>query len=360
MKKLFLIKEQTPSLQLKLFLSKLTPSSQEVPLIIPLHFNEDDIKNLPIPDEADFAVCSSGTTGKPKIYFRTLKSWKDFIPEQNNAFNVSSQSRIFIHGSLSFTGNLNTAVQAHFTKAFLYCSSSLNVHTWIKEITENTIDTIYMIPDKLIHLAKSGRTFPAVKSIFCGSQFIADNKLDLIFKAFPSASIFLYYGTSETSFISYKKIERNTKQESHCTGKPFPSVKVQISNDNHILVDSPWSVTGITGFFDTKDTGFIKDGSIYLSGRSDDVINIHGEKINKSRIEELLLNINGIEECKITAETSGSRIILTAHIAGTSLPEKIPAQVLNSIPHVFIPSKYIRYEKLPRSESGKINLSCIQ
>lgn len=114
-------------------------------------------------------------------------------------------------------------------------------------------------------------------------------------------------------------------------------------------------VWGVSGFFDTGDVGFVKDGRLYLEGRSDDVINIHGEKINKTKIEEILLGVEGIEECLVCFEEDRGRKILTAHLAGNNLPEKISEKVFEEISPVFIPKRYIRHEKLLRNESSKIS-----
>lgn len=359
MKELFIIQNKTPQEQFTLFFSQLEQSSSLIPLIIPDTFDVSAIKDCSVPQEAEFAVSSSGTTGKPKLYFRTLKSWKDFFPVQNSVFAISPNSRIFISGSLSFTGNLNIAAQAYFTKSFLHISSSLKPQIWAQEIKQKQIDTIYMIPDKLLHLAKTKEKFDKIKTIICGSQFINREQYEKIQDTFPAAQIFLYYGTSETSYISYKKITSAENLDPGSTGKIFETVHVKISEEGHILVKSPWTVCGICSddeYFDTKDTGFLKDGQLYLTGRSDDVINIHGEKINSAKIVQALLSVPDILECAVTTEEINSVMSVTAHIAGPHLPEKIPMTAFESIPPVFIPKKYVKYEELPKNESGKISL----
>ncbi|MBQ0052621.1 MAG: AMP-binding protein [Treponema sp.] len=350
MKKLYLIQNKEPELQLNEFFSHL---EKFIPLIVPAGFDTSSLDSLKVPENADFAVASSGTKGKPKLYFRSKESWTDFFPEQNDVFSINSASRIFIHGSLAFTGNLNIAFEAVEANSFLYCSSSLRSEIWSDEILKNQIDTIYLIPDKLLHLVKTGKIFEAVKTIICGSQFISEKLFNLTRRSFPNAKIILYYGASETSYVSYKILEENFVDE-NCVGKIFDSVKVEISSEGHILVDSPYSVCGISGFFDTKDTGFIKDGLLYLSGRSDDQINILGEKINASEIIKRILQLEDIEECDVKVEEIKSKKTVVAHIAGKNLPDALPESIFEGISMAFIPKKIVRYEKLPRNESGKI------
>ncbi len=382
MKELLVIREKDPLLQLKLFFDSLNglgipkefknlnghddsnaygkpcnPDGRKtVPLIVPEPFPDELLNDLSIPPEADFAVCSSGTTGRPKIYFRTLDSWKNFLPEQDRTFGIDPSSRMFIHGSLAFTGNLNMAFEAKLLPCFLYISSTLRAEIWVREISENGIDTIYMIPDKLHHLAKTGIPFPGIKTIICGSQFISQQQRDSFCKAFPNARILLYYGTSETSYISCKQLKDPSSMDPFCVGKTFDSVKVRIDSHGHILVRSPWLTCSCTReeYFDTGDTGFLKNGMLYLTGRSDDVINIHGEKIAKSLIEQCLTGHPQIEEAFISCQQAEGRTIIVAHIAGKNLPSSIPRDIFSRISPVFIPKKYVEYEKLPRNESGKI------
>lgn len=54
-----------------------------------------------------FEVKTSGSTDAPKILRRTFESWADFFPTQNKIFRVDESSRLFMHGDLNFTGNLN-------------------------------------------------------------------------------------------------------------------------------------------------------------------------------------------------------------------------------------------------------------
>ena len=280
MKHLHLIHQDKPELQLREFTSNLGSC---IPIIAPRKLDDSIIEAVEIPKEADFAVASSGTTGKPKLYFRTKRSLTDFFPEQNELFSINSGSRIFIHGSLAFTGNLNIAYEAVENGAFLHCESSFRAQVWAEEILKNRIDTIYLIPDKLLHLVRHGIRFENIRTIICGSQFIGEKLFEMTRFCFPNAKIILYYGSSEVNYVSYNVLNEKPAHE-NCVGKIFDSIKVKFSPEGNILVNSPFSVCGISGYYDTKDKGYLKDGLLYLNGRSDDQLNILGEKINAYKI----------------------------------------------------------------------------
>lgn len=107
-----------------------------------------------IPDGAEFAVLSSGTTGTPKLIFRTVNSWYDFFEIQNKVFSICSETVLFIQGSLCFPGNLNMLLGALYAGATIVMSKDILSRKKIAEIEKYKVDTIYMIPDKLRVITK--------------------------------------------------------------------------------------------------------------------------------------------------------------------------------------------------------------
>jgi len=354
MKKLFLIDEKDILSQAHDFYKKAL-SGSEVPVILPEKLNFSDLNDIEVPEDADFAVATSGTTGKPRLYFRSLKSWTDFYPVLNKAFGITQKKRIFINGPLSFTGNLNIAVDAVFSGISLYCSSSMRSFVWADEILNNECDIVYMIPDKLLHLCRTGFVFDNVKTVLCGSQKVSENLFEMLKITFPSAKLFSYYGTSEVSYVSYKEITAENC-ESSLMGNLFEGVSVEITEDNHIVVKSPYCIVGKESF-DTGDTGYIKNNQLYFTGRSDDILNVSGEKLNKSVLIERIKRCPGVKECEITLFESSMKKKVKAHIAGKK--EKIQVQNIDfsGIPQVFIPAEYVIYDSLPRNASGKIDVA---
>lgn len=242
-----------------------------IPFVTPENLINENIKN--IYDSADFVVATSGTTnGKSKYYFRNLRTWSDFYPIQNKIFNINQDTKIFVQGSMCYTGNLNTVSGALFAGTSIVTSTSIKSKFWAKQIKENLCNHIYLVPKKLVYLCKCGEVFNNVNTILCGSQLILKNNFNDIKNTFPNARIILYYGSSEASYISYKIIENKITDET-CVGKPFKNIKVSIGKDRHIFVDSNYLVCGVSNPFDTGDRGHIdKSGNIYFEGRDKNIL----------------------------------------------------------------------------------------
>ena len=83
-KHLYPIRETGILKQLVLFLA--CAGTNQVPVIVPADSKlevTDPLFDTPVPERAVMAVMTSGTTGIPKILFRSFESWADFFAIQN-------------------------------------------------------------------------------------------------------------------------------------------------------------------------------------------------------------------------------------------------------------------------------------
>lgn len=102
-----------------------------------------------VPTSADFGVLTSGTTGRPKPLWRSESSWREFFDIQNNIFYINKDTKIFLHGSFSFTGVSNMVVAVLWSGGTVITTSSLRPIRWIQLIDKYHVDHIYALPTKL-------------------------------------------------------------------------------------------------------------------------------------------------------------------------------------------------------------------
>lgn len=87
---------------------------------------------------------TSGSTGIPKVLFRTYESWAEFFTIQNKVFNINSNSKMFFNGPLSFTGNLNSILGVIYERGTLISISGFNPRKWLKALRNFKVTNIYL------------------------------------------------------------------------------------------------------------------------------------------------------------------------------------------------------------------------
>ena len=294
-----------------------------------------------------FEVKTSGSTSSPKILTRSFESWNNFFPVQNKIFRVDSSSKVFMHGDLNFTGNLNAFLSVLSAGGSVITTDKFSPRSWNQLIDFAT--NIYLVPAKLTLLNKFN---PNIRSIFTGSQVLTAAQSLNLMKIFPNADIFLYYGASELSFMTYKKISADNAADTQNLGKPFDGIKIFI-RDGKIFVDTPFRAENIPNPATVGDCGFINsDGDLIFLGRGEDFINRGGVKVFASAIEQKLTAIDGVKAAavvKIKDNLRGENFL--AYVVG-DLDKKIIRQALTPAES---PKEIIFVKELPLNSSGKID-----
>lgn len=301
-----------------------------------------------------FEVATSGSTSAPKIYRRTFESWANFFPTQNKIFRVDETTKLFMHGSLTFTGNLNTFLATLDAGGSIVTSEKFSPRRWLELLNEAT--AIYLVPTKLALLAV-GEPFENIRSIFTGSQILTESQSLSLLKKFPAADLILYYGSSEQSFVTYKKISEQNAGEVNNLGKPFDGVKIFV-RDGLIYVDTPYRVIGVENPCTVGDAGFINErGELIFFGRGEDFVNRGGVKIFASAVEQKLLTIDGIEAVavvKVPDKIRGENFI--AYVVGHADKKRIR----QALTPAELPREIIFVKSLPLNESCKVDIAEIK
>ncbi|MBM6823927.1 AMP-binding protein [Veillonella magna] len=300
-------------------------------------------------DKADFGVLSSGSTGVPKILWRRTASWADFFPVQNEIFEVTKDTRLFLHGSMSFTGNLNALLAVWYAGGTVVTSAYLRPRSWLKVMARYAITHIYLLPTKLRLLMEAmpiskentamaaeaestaearrrivptavkqrippvvakQRTAPTLSSlrmIFAGSQMLDTKLMHHLQRTWPQARFILYYGASELNYVTYCTAEEWLR-EPNTVGRPFPGVTVTVDEDHMIYVTSPYTIEGVACPFSVGDKGwFSSSGRLMFEGRGGAVINRGGYKLSVPLLEKKIQELDGVAEAVVMGQPDALR-----------------------------------------------------
>jgi len=331
---------------------------------------------------------TSGSTGQPKGYQRSHRSWTESFAIEARVFGHRRSDIVAAPGSLSHSLFLYAAMHALQIGATIVLQTGFRPGNILNEALRHSATMLYAVPAQLQLLAKtaigpSRDGFPSMRYIISsGSKWEPGNRQALR-KMFAHARLAEFYGASELSFVSVAHDGTNVPAGS--VGKPFPGVDVRISDSagnwlaametGEIFVSSPMLfdgyVTGAAGdgativekHMSVGDMGWLDyDGYLWLAGRKDRMIVSAGKNLFPEEVEAVLRGIEGIQEAAVVTlpdEKRGVRITAAIQLAGNTERRIGPAvaslitALRKHLPLYKIPRQYYRVVDWPRTRSGK-------
>ena len=311
-----------------------------------------------VPTSADFGVLTSGTTGRPKPLWRSESSWREFFDIQNNIFYINKDTKIFLHGSFSFTGVSNMVVAVLWSGGTVITTSSLRPIRWIQLIDKYHVDHIYALPTKLRLLVRHCKSkLDSINYIIGGSQVLDRQLMEQLELICPNMEFILYYGASELNYITYCTGKEWLDREG-TVGRPFPSVKIAEQN-SVIYVTTKHHIEGIPDTYTVNDCGYIdSDGYLMFNGRRGDVINKGGYKISIPEMELYLQSLQGVSEVAVITindDIRGEDFVAYMVLEDNAELSKIIECIHHERPSVEWPKAVLEIPIIPLTECSKVD-----
>ena len=311
-----------------------------------------------VPTSADFGVLTSGTTGRPKPLWRSESSWREFFDIQNNIFYINKDTKIFLHGSFSFTGVSNMVVAVLWSGGTVITTSSLRPIRWIQLIDKYHVDHIYALPTKLRLLVRHCKSkLDSINYIIGGSQVLDRQLMEQLELICPNMEFILYYGASELNYITYCTGKEWLDREG-TVGRPFPSVQIEEQN-GVIYVTTKHHIEGIPDTYTVNDCGYIdRDGYLMFNGRQGDIINKGGYKISIPEMELYLQSLQGVSEVAVITindEIRGEDFIAYMVLEDNTKLSKIIECIHHERPSVEWPKAILEIPMIPLTECSKVD-----
>ena len=257
--------------------------------------------DLPWLEPADYflGALSSGSTGLPKLIWRNHQSWVSAFASQSRVFGISSTDTLYLAGSLAYTANLNACLHAFFEGGTVVLAGSLMPRTWLKEIQEQQVTAIFMVPANYRILLKCLKEpLLEIRSVVSGGAKLDLTAAEDLLQAFPQARIVEYYGASELGHVSAITAEELLKHPDS-VGKAFPNVTIKI-RDNTIWVRSPYLAPAYGPEASVGDLGRTdQEGYLYIAGRKSGLINAGGIKVIPEQVEAVLRQCPGVADALV-------------------------------------------------------------
>jgi long-chain acyl-CoA synthetase len=335
------------------------------------------------PNDTAYLIYTSGTTSIPKGVGIT-HFMVDFTT--NNIIQILKYSNsdidvlpLPLHHSFGL-GCLHTSLCVGSTLILLKNTNDLqNILDTIKKYNATTLAVIPSTLTKFLKFDKDDlqNYFSSIRLVITNSTKIPTNTIQNFKTIISNGNLATYYGLTEASRSTFMIFNKNSSYD-ESVGQSAPNVKIKIVNDNNKKSENGeiW-IKGdnvIKSYWENKladknlnnewlrtgDLGHIDDeGYLYLLGRSDDVINIGGEKVLPDEIEKIVKQIDGVDDVVafgIDHEIFGQ--VIKLHVIkslNTNLDKTtILHYCIKHLEKYKIPSKIDFVTNIPKTDYGKV------
>ncbi|MFQ5555826.1 MAG: amino acid adenylation domain-containing protein, partial [Acidimicrobiia bacterium] len=353
------------------------------------------------PNEAAYIFFTSGSTGVPKGVVGTQRGLSAFSAFQRNRFGIGPGDRVALLRSISFDAVLRE-VCTPLTSGATICvpPDPLDPDAAQEWIAEQRITVLHVTPSHAdVWMSGEGDPVPLPDvrlTIFSGEMLYGTTTHRWRSRLRPDADIVNLYGPTETTMaITFGIVPADTHAGPQPVGFPRPYSQAFVVDEHDHLCDvgRPGEVmlrttTGTLGYlgapdaqrevfvpnpftddesdlvYRSGDVGYLReDGSLVISGRIDDQVQILGLRVEPSEIAAHLKDCPDIESAAVIAVTEEGKV---PHLVAFVTPESPPvttdlrAFLLERLDRAKVPARFVRLEALPLTTSGKTDFAALR
>ena len=330
-------------------------------------------------NEIALSICTSGSTGEPKVVQLTLENiisffhaWNEKLPWRENEIFASIAHPAFDIGVAELMFPLWKGWESR-----LINKSTLSDSQKLQEAMQD-VTAFHMVPSLLENWIDHSEADERTRIIMTGGDKVPPHLQTKLHRNFPQARLFQFYGPSECSVLA-SGFENKGQYETqllplgtafaHCGLMIFDSEDLAAApfQEGEIIVFGPAVGLGYANadkedkFFEyrgqkayrTGDLGFCDaEGNLFFRGRKDNQIKINGQRIELSRIESALAEWSATEHW--VAISDGKQLFAFAKSEKPyNLPER--EQLQNWLPFYAIPHFIEFLPDFPLNKNGKVD-----
>ncbi|SDI29379.1 AMP-binding protein [Alteribacillus bidgolensis] len=322
---------------------------------------------------------TSGTTGLPKGFMRTHRSWTESFQEGDKELKLQASDHILVPGPLVHSLFLFAALHALHRGAVCFLEESFQAEAVIERINAGHISVMYGVPTMFEAIAQrleQGETkTETLRTCIASGAKMAQHKKTVLEKTWTKAEWIEFYGASELSFVSILH-HKDRFRSKNALGYPFSNVEVSVRNENgedvepgnigELFVRSPMVFAGYYPRVSSDPEAFIssgdlvqqeEDGFLHLAGRKKNMIVTGGLNVYPEEVEEVLKAspmvkdavVVGIED-EYWGEAVAALLVAKDHM---QIEDDIKAYCKKQIASYKCPRFVMTADEIPLTTSGK-------
>ena len=238
-------------------------------------------------------------------------------------------------------------------------------------------------PAGLEVLLKWFERYPALQSnfevIFSGGDVLSKSLVDRV-RSRICSNVIIGYGPTEASLTASAPVQL-IEEVQGAVGFVTPGTVVEIVDEVGTVMpsgrqglvrvkssfavdryfDKPTASAGVfrDGWFHPGDIGALEpNGLLSIAGRHDSLLNLGGDKVNPESIEAVIASFAGVTECAVFASPNdlGNKEVIALVVTSDAIDQaKLKSYCAERLAPQFMPTKFVRIDKLPRNPMGKID-----
>lgn len=324
---------------------------------------------------------TSGTSGVPKGFVRTVGSWSRSLERSVNWFGVTPGLRVCAPGPLAASLNLYALAECLYAGSTFHSLApgdrAATGPLTAQVLRSERIEHLVGVPSTLrLALDRIEGELPELRTVVSGGARLSAADTQIILRSAPAARVFEYYGASELSLVTARRVDGFDGND---VGRPFPGVRIRIDADSgsgrhgNVGTISVQTDTAIEGYLfgddgrafrrdgswvTVQDQGWIDDdGALHLTGRHGDMLVVAGSNVYPSEVEAALATaghpaavVLGVPDarrgCALAAVIQARPdAVIDTRALRTRLKELLPVDK--------VPKLILRTGRLPLTTAGK-------
>lgn len=343
---------------------------------------EAGLAEVDIPDETQFVLWTSGTSGRPR---GVALSWANLFGSLHGALyrlKLGDDEEVWLASlSLAHVGGLALVTRAVFLGSTLVMPGGTGPEEMVRLLRGESTGVpspthVSLVPTQLhriLDLFGERPAPPCLRCVLIGGAHAPRSLVDrAVTRGWPIA---LTYGATEMSSQIATAPPALVRAEPGTVGEPLKDVEVRIDESGEILARGPTQALGYVGtktaladgdgWYHTGDLGRLdEDGHLWITGRRIDRIVSGGVTIDAVEVEEALRAHPAVLDACVVGvadEEWGERVgTWIEPVVGEFDVEEVEAELRERLSAAKLPRVWLVEGGLPRNANGKVDREAVR
>lgn len=340
---------------------------------------QNEISACSIPEQVADILYTTGTTGRQKGIMISHKAITADAENLISAMQFTEDLLFIVSGPLNHIGSLSKVWPTIMVGATLCITSGMkDMNAFIKtfRLPYPRIAT-FLVPSSIRMLLKFARKdltalADRIDFIETGASPMPQVDMDELCQILPNTRLYNTYASTETGIICTHNYNSDYCVAG-CLGKPMKHSAVFITPEGYVACRGETLMEGYVGdealtasvlhdgTIITSDQGKIDgQGRLHLTGRSGDIINIGGYKVNPVEVEDAALTFPDVADCICTASPhpvlgTALKLYIVPKEGSILTIKTLSAYLTQKLEHYKVPQFYSITDHIERTFNGKLN-----